>query len=246
MRPSIDLLTDSFGGEPVTTLGQETRDTRAYLAQKYLKGSGIEIGALDAPFPRPQDLDVRYVDRFSRAELKLHYPELDSSRIIDPDIIADGEVLGTIPDRSFDFVVASHFLEHCENPLKTIRNHFRVLRPGGRLLLAIPNSAHPESWDFGRQLTTFQHLIMDDRNGPETSRHQHYMEWVTFAGKMTGASAQQECIKLIEMRYSIHFHCWDVATFLPFLFGSLEYNNVTARCIHYEGQDYEILALLEV
>jgi SAM-dependent methyltransferase len=229
----------------VTSLRQETRDTRLYLAREYLSGAGIEIGALDAPFTVPEGLDLQYVDRFPASELQVHYPELIGNSIVDPDIIDDGEALATIPDRSLDFIIASHFLEHCENPLRTLRNHFRTLKPGGRLLLAIPNSAYPGSWDFGRKLTTFQHLTDDDVKGPETSRHEHYMEWVTFAGKMQGAVAEQECTKLMKMNYSIHFHCWDATTFLPFLYNTLEYNRLGAHCLHYEGMEYEILAVLQ-
>lgn len=51
------------------------------------------------------------------------------------------EVLGTLPDASFDFVFASNFLEHFEWPVldRMAAELRRVLRPHGRLTLVQPN-----------------------------------------------------------------------------------------------------------
>lgn len=43
----------------------------------------------------------------------------------------------TFPDESFDQIVASHILEHV-NDAKALRELFRVLRPGGRLIAMVP------------------------------------------------------------------------------------------------------------
>ncbi len=48
-----------------------------------------------------------------------------------------------IGDRSFDLVVAAEVIEHLENPRAMCREIFRLLRPGGRLVLSTPNN---ESW----------------------------------------------------------------------------------------------------
>jgi SAM-dependent methyltransferase len=230
----------------MTDISRETQDTRSYLYSRYLHGSGIEVGALDAPFPVSEHVQVRYVDRFAKQELLRHYPELlpRQQHIIDPDIVDNGETLGSIGSRSIDFLIASHFLEHCENPLGTLRNFSRVVKPGGKLMIVVPNSSHPDSWDAGRPLTSFEHLISDDRDGPHRSRRSHFMEWVTYAGKMSGEVAERECAKLMKMNYSIHFHCWSGATFLPFLVKASEYNRLDLHVMHYEYTEYEILAVL--
>lgn len=41
-------------------------------------------------------------------------------------------------DRSFDTVISFHVLEHTEEPATVLREMARVLRPGGRVLLAVP------------------------------------------------------------------------------------------------------------
>ena len=80
-------------------------------------GSGLEIGALQMPLRLPAGASVRYVDRFDVEELRSHYPELDDFELVAPDVIDDGEVLGTIPDESADFLIANHMIEHCEDPI---------------------------------------------------------------------------------------------------------------------------------
>ena len=211
-------------------------------------GGGLEVGALDAPYPVDTRVaTVRYVDRFGKAELLRHYPEqLPRADLIrDPDIIDDGERLASVPGSSQDFVIASHFLEHCENPLATLRNFARVLKPAGHVLLAIPNTANPESWDHGRMLTDFAHVVRDDVEGPEVSREHHYWEWVTYAGKMTGAVANAEKAKLMAMRYSIHFHCWTAPTFMEFLSNAIARDNLAFEIVNQYENTYEISVVLK-
>jgi 2-polyprenyl-3-methyl-5-hydroxy-6-metoxy-1,4-benzoquinol methylase len=62
---------------------------------------------------------------------------------------ADFDVrLGTLeeqqyPDDTFDAVVLSHVIEHVVDPIQTLRECRRILRPGGRLAMATPNA---NSW----------------------------------------------------------------------------------------------------
>ena len=48
-----------------------------------------------------------------------------------------------LPDGSFDVVVAAEVIEHLENPRAMCREIFRLLRPGGAVVVSTPNN---ESW----------------------------------------------------------------------------------------------------
>jgi len=54
--------------------------------------------------------------------------------------VEDGDAhdLAGIADATFDFVYSSHVLEHLDDPARAIRNWWRVLRPGGYLILYLP------------------------------------------------------------------------------------------------------------
>jgi predicted SAM-dependent methyltransferase len=61
--------------------------------------------------------------------------------IMEPEIICDGATLEAVGDASLDFVIANHLLEHMADPLKGLENWIRVLRSGGILYLAVPDTA---------------------------------------------------------------------------------------------------------
>ena len=47
------------------------------------------------------------------------------------------------PDQSFDMVLSHEVLEHVQDDRKSVREIIRVLKPGGRLLLFVPNRGYP-------------------------------------------------------------------------------------------------------
>ncbi len=122
-------------------LPDDVLSARARVAARYLTGSGIEIGALDAPTPLPAEASVRYVDFRTREELHAQYPELDAQHFVAVDVVDDGERLERIVDASIGFLIANHMLEHCENPLGTLRNHLAKVAPGGGSSTRCPTCA---------------------------------------------------------------------------------------------------------
>jgi SAM-dependent methyltransferase len=156
---------------------------------------------------------VQYVDRLPVAELRLQYPELNAVPLTEADILDDGERLERIPDCSQDFVIANHFIEHCQDPIGTLQAMLRVTRPGGVLYLAIPDKRY--TFDSERPITPLQHLLLDHVEGPAWSKRQHFEEWAQFVNHVSGAHAiRTEADRLIEMDYSVHYHVWTQAEIL--------------------------------
>jgi SAM-dependent methyltransferase len=190
--------------------------TRAALAAAFLHGEGIEIGALHQPLVVPSSVRVKYVDRMTAPDLRRHYAELAAQPLVETDIVDNGELLGTIGDGTQDFVIANHFIEHCQNPLLTVQNLLRVLKPAGVVYMAVPDKRF--SFDVDRPCTTIEHLMRDYSEGPGWSKRQHFEEWSRLVHKRDDDRlVEEEVAHLIELDYSIHFHVWGAAEFLEFI-----------------------------
>lgn len=196
------------GGRPV--------HYREFLARTYLCGEGLEIGALSSPLAVPGRVKVRYVDRMSTDELRRHYPDLAAEPLVPVEVIDDGEQLATVPDGSQQFVIANHFLEHCQDPIRAASNFFRVLRPGGVLYMAVPDKRF--TFDRERAVTPLEHLLDDHRDGPERSREEHFLDYARFViGSPSEAGVRELANHLKERDHSIHFHVWTQKEMLEML-----------------------------
>lgn len=216
---------------------------RKRIAARYLTGSGIEIGALDAPTPLPPGAIIRYVDFRARGELHRQYPELDPGSFVPVDVVDDGERLDKFDDASVDFLIANHMLEHCENPLGTLRNHLRKVAPGGWLFYAMPNMRC--SFDSVRPLTTFSHLVADEADGGKSSREGHFLEWSKLVNKFDDEAAALKNAQInIALGYSIHFHVWDGNTWLEFLCSAREHLGGSFEIRHFELSGPEMISVL--
>jgi len=189
---------------------------RLTVADRHLVGEGLEIGALQDPLPVRRGVKVRYVDIADTEALRQLHPRKAGRHLVDVDIVDNGERLATIGDRTQDFVIANHFLEHCEDPIGTLRNLLRVVRPGGVVYLSVPDKRF--TFDSDRPSTTVEHVVRDHENGPEASRRGHYEEVVRLAMKVQGEAAVAEAVEeLTAQDFRIHFHCWTQTDFLHLL-----------------------------
>ncbi len=222
---------------------------RSFLAEVYLQGDGVEIGALHRPLKIPSGARVKYVDRMTIADLHKQYPEFGSETLVVPDIIDDGESLATIKDDSQDFVVACHFVEHCQDPILAIANMLRVLRARGVVYLAIPDKRF--SPDRDRPITPNEHLLRDHREGPAWSKRQHFEEWVRlwpYETAKTDDEVRERIDFLMNMDYSIHYHVWTAIAFmgfLPVLAEQLRKEfDIEFQIEHFQRNDSEVITIL--
>jgi len=185
------------------------------LARRCLRGSGLEIGALNRPLRVPRGVGVRYVDRLAVDGLRAVYPSFADRLIVAPDIIDDCAELLTVADASVDFVIANHVFEHMENPIRALRTWLRVVRAGGVIYLAVPDKRR--TFDSERPSTSTEHLERDFADGPSWSRSGHYTEYALLAEKQPPDQVADRAAELEAGHADIHFHVWDRAELVAFL-----------------------------
>ena len=120
---------------------------------------GVEIGALYSPRVTKADGDVRYVDHYSTEELRARYQANEQTRphldeIVDVDYVVKGDAtLSQVagPDAPFDYVLASHVIEHVPDPVSWIADAANLLLPGGVISLVVPDKRF--CFDVNRAIT---------------------------------------------------------------------------------------------
>lgn len=191
-------------------LGRESAYVlRARLARKYLRGSGIEFGALNARLDVPESVKVTYADVDGSEGLAAAATQM-YGHVTAPSIIADIQTMDAIGDASLDFVIANQVIEHVENPLRALRTISRVLRPGGIGFITLPDRRF--TFDRRRSVTPLSHLIKDDVDGPEWGRKEHYDDWVHHAEGLDGRARDERVAQMLSENANIHFHVWDYDT----------------------------------
>lgn len=105
---------------------------------------GIEIGALDRPVCARPEFDVRYVDFTTTAklrELRANDPTVDLSKLVEVDYVWGDQSLRAAvgPTAVFDYVVASHVIEHVPDLITWFAEIAEILAPGGVVSFVIPD-----------------------------------------------------------------------------------------------------------
>ncbi len=216
---------------------------RQGLAKKFLRGSGVEIGALQKKLELPPTCKVRYVDRMSIPDLLDHYPEFKNVPLQAPDIVDNGERLGKISANSLDFVVANHFFEHSENPIQTLKNLLRVLRCFGILFMAVPDKRY--TFDAERPSTPFDVLRQTYQSGERSDRSALYGEWVELVEMNTGPERDRRAKELMLGGYSIHFNVWSADEIISFLIQAREEFTLPFKISSTVCSDNETIVILE-
>lgn len=215
---------------------------RRQIASSYLNGNGIEIGALHSPLEVPSNVNVKYLDRMKVVDLRQQYRELENHDLVNVDIIDDGEKLQTIKNDSVDFIIANHMIEHCQDPLGTIKNYLRVLRPNGVIYMAVPDKRH--TFDKERPITSLEHVIRDYKEGPQWSMKSHFEEWNRLVNKVTEQQIDTATQHLINIDYSIHFHVWRPSDFMELLSYCINHLSFPMEIELLQKNEEEFIAIL--
>ena len=147
---------------------------------------GFEIGGKSAVFSRGSDLPIyaiaQSIDNCNfgikdewNGEIELGNTfKFDSPRPAGKQFLMDGVDLYLIEKNTYDFVLASHVLEHIANPIKALSEWIRILKKDGMLAIIVPDKE--KTFDANREITTLQHMIRDYELGVEENDLSHIPE----------------------------------------------------------------------
>jgi SAM-dependent methyltransferase len=242
---SVFLRKLYLGAEPflfaplnILLRSQVTRLGRSLAAQKYLTGSGLEIGAFVSPTLAPLGVGIRYVDRVPASHWRSE-PQYQHERPVEPDLIDDGAKLTTVQDASVDFVVAFHVLEHLPNAMEAVRNWIRVTRKGGVLLVAVPDKRFTH--DARREVTPSAHFLRDFEEGPAWGAADHYRDVARNVRNLPERDAEAF---VEDAPPAIHFHVWDLNSFFMFWHQANTYFGEPLEILEVRLNRHEVLAVL--
>lgn len=125
------------------------------FSNRYFVGHGIDIGG------KPDPLAL-YVGMFTRMGSVKTWDWEDG----------DAQHLASIADETLDFVHSSHCLEHLVDPRQGLEHWFRALKPGGHLVITVPDEdlyeqgVFPSTFnrDHKWTFTIFKHASWSDRS----------------------------------------------------------------------------------
>jgi len=232
-----------------------SKNKRARLSSAYIRGNGVEIGALSIPLPTSKRASVKYVDCISEARLRETYPDLSIQRL---DYIENGFELPSFSEGSTDFVIANHVLEHSPNPIQPLRRWLDVLRPEGILFAAVPIREH--CFDRGRELTSLDHLIADydayASKEVEIYRRRnraHVEEWLDTSApaihgtkylRLTPQQREMAIEDHIAREQAIHFHTFSVDSYRALLTYVCSALAPQAAVLEVIDNDFEVIGIL--
>jgi len=175
---------------------------------------------------------VEYCDAAPREETIRHFPELKLEDLVEVTTICDldQDPLTPFQDAQFDFVILNHVIEHVANPIRVVEALFRIVKPGGKVVLSAPDKRF--TFDRLRQITPFAHLKLEYRNGVTQVSDEHYHDF------LLGIQPQLRDTPLAELQPQLqrirqrreHVHVWDSDAFIDFLAHCFDLLGIQAKC----------------
>jgi SAM-dependent methyltransferase len=208
---------------------------RLLLRQKYQpvveNKYGIEVGGPSALFKTVMPIyqfvggldgvnfstDTVWEGRIKAGE-NFNYGDNKSGR----QFISEATDLSEIATARYDFLLSSNCLEHVANPIKALTEWRRVIKPGGGLILVLPN--RESNFDHQRPVTKFEHLLDDFTQDVGEDDLTHLDEILALHDLSMDPAAgdlehfRQRSLKNFENR-TLHHHVFDV----PLIEGMLDH-----------------------
>ncbi len=127
------MLRLGIPGATSISIQRRVQDSR--FATRYFVGAGIDVGG------GPDSLAL-FGEMFPLIRRVVVYDQQQG----------DAQLLANVADNAFDFLYSSHCLEHVRDPAQALANWIRVVRPGGHLVISVPDE---DLYEQGEWPSTF-------------------------------------------------------------------------------------------
>jgi ubiquinone/menaquinone biosynthesis C-methylase UbiE len=136
------------------------------LAKIVYNKNGVEIGGISPSgsiiYSLTKNLDniIYSQDKIviKKNKNQYHYKQGKVGKVI----INDATNLESVKDNTYDYLYASHVLEHIANPIRALEEWLRVVKNGGFLILILPEKS--KTFDHKRSISTFDTIINQYKN----------------------------------------------------------------------------------
>ena len=130
--------------------------TRALVPRlrRYASGRLLDAGCGVMPFKR---LLKDTLDEYHSIDIEKRLPEVD--------FVGDLQDMNGVAAESYDVILCTEVLEHVPRPERLMEEAWRVLKPGGKLILSVPHLSrlHEEPFDYYR-FTKYGLNVLFERN----------------------------------------------------------------------------------
>jgi len=181
----------AFGIAPISVLsgGDRGKPIHRYFLDRFFEEFAEDIRGDCLEF-----LNDQYTTRYGKQRVQrvdiLH--KEGSGKSSHATIIADLLEPHDVPPASFDCIICTHTLHIVEDPLRFLVELKRLLKPGGTLLLGIPNSSTIQPWwhELWRFTPEGLHYLSARVFGEENTVIRSYGNSITAAGELRGLCAE--------------------------------------------------------
>lgn len=144
--------TDAFWDRSALTYSLITDLKKKCLIPDHVHGRVLDAGAGKLSY---RHLAKPLASEYRSLDFKQTHPELD--------YVGDIQNM-PLPSQSFDTVLSFEVIEHVPDPRKALAEIYRILKPGGKLVMSVPHLMylHNEPYDFYRYTKYGLRLLLEE------------------------------------------------------------------------------------
>ncbi len=179
-----------------------------------LTGEGIEVGAQSYPFPvNSRRAQVEHADVLSPEQQETRH-RITAARVVPvKHVLPPDGSLPDIADESRDFLIAAHVLEHVWDINGMVTEWKRILRPGGKLALVLPDRCRNQ-WDHQVEASSPEAILARPIGRDEQTLRDHLRAILQQRTGRTGDAVEAQVERSIAEHLYPHVNFWTAPEFM--------------------------------